>query len=176
MIKIKLTTEEKYTMPVSAAKKKTKAKSTVKSVKVVAPSGSKKSTCTVTVREKQVVNGIKSLKVYNPLKSYSSSTLKVILDLPQALTADDFKVETKSYGEGPVDDIYTTDNQTYEVYLANDDIYNGRYVRVTVNALNGQKTAEVRFLVDPDTVRQVHTAKVGDDEHSFSVDDDAMGT
>ena len=121
MIKIKLTTEEKYTMPVSAAKKKTKAKSTVKSVKVVAPSGSKKSTCTVTVREKQVVNGIKSLKVYNPLKSYSSSTLKVILDLPQALTADDFKVETKSYGEGsymgtvPVDDIYTTDNQTYEV-------------------------------------------------------------
>ena len=31
------------TMPVSAAKKKTKAKSTVKSVKVVAPSGSKKS-------------------------------------------------------------------------------------------------------------------------------------
>ena len=125
---------------------------------------------------------LRSLKVYNPLKSYSSSTLKVILDLPQALTADDFKVETKSYGEGsymgtvPVDDIYTTDNQTYEVYLANDDIYNGRYVRVTVNALNGQKTAEVRFLVDPDTVRQVHTAKVGDDEHSFSVDDDAMGT
>lgn len=235
------------TMPVSAAKKKTKAKSTVKSVKVVAPSGSKKSatvakgksiklavtvnatkkvykkvtykvsnkkvisvskkgvvkgigkgtakitvasldgtgkksTCTVTVREKQVVNGIKSLKVYNPLKSYSLSTLKVILDSPQALTADDFKVETKSYGEGSymgtvsVDDIYTTDNQTYEVYLANDDIYNGRYVRVTVNALNGQKTAEVRFLVDPDTVRQVHTAKVGDDEHSFSVDDDAMGT
>lgn len=143
----------------------------------------KKSTCTVTVREKQVVNGIKSLEVYNPLKSYSSSTLKVTLDSPQALTANDFKVETKSYGEGSymrtvsVDDIYTTDNQTYEVYLANDDIYNGRYVRVTVNALNGQKTAEVRFLVDPDTVRQVHTAKVGDDEHSFSVDDAAaMGT
>ena len=110
----------------------------------------KKSTCTVTVREKQVVNGIKSLEVYNPLKSYSSSTLKVTLDSPQALTADDFKVETKSYGEGSymrtvsVDDIYTTDNQTYEVYLANDDIYNGRYVRVTVNALNGQKTAEVQ--------------------------------
>lgn len=72
--------------------------------------------------------------------------------------------------------IYTTDNQTYEVYLVSDDIYNGRYVRVTVNALNGQKTAEVRFLVDPDTVRQVHTAKVGDDEQSFSVDNDAMGT
>ena len=137
---------------------------------------------TVTVREKQVVNGIKSLEVYNPLKSYSSSTLKVTLDSPQALTADDFKVETKSYGEGSymgtvsVDDIYTTDNQTYEVYLVSDDIYNGRYVRVTVNALNGQKTAEVRFLVDPDTVRQVHTAKVGDDEQSFSVDNDAMGT
>ena len=117
------------------------------------------------------------------MKSYSSSTLKVTLDSPQALTADDFKVEMKRYGEGSymgtisVDDVYTTDNQTYEVYLANDDIYNGRYVRVTVNALNGQKTAEVRFLVDPDTVRQVHTAKVGDDEHSFSVDDDAaMGT
>ncbi len=74
-----------------------------------------------------------------------------------------------------VDDVYTTDNQTYEVYLAKDDIYNGRYVRVTVNALNGQKTAEVRFLVDPDTVRQVHT-KIGDDEQSFSVDNDAMGT
>ena len=124
----------------------------------------KKSTCTVTVREKQVVNGIKSLEVYNPLKSYSSSTLKVTLDSPQALTADDFKVETKSYGEGSymgtvsVDDIYTTDNQTYEVYLVSDDIYNGRYVRVTVNALNG------------------HTAKVGDDEQSFSVDNDAMGT
>ena len=25
-------------------------------------------------------------------------------------------------------------------------------------------------------MRQVHTAKVGDDEHSFSVDDDTMGT
>ena len=46
------------------------------------------------------MNGIKSLEVYNPLKSYSSSTLKVTLDSPQALTADDFKVETKSYGEG----------------------------------------------------------------------------
>ena len=125
----------------------------------------KKSTCTVTVREKQVVNGIKSLEVYNPLKSYSSSTLKVTLDSPQALTADDFKVETKSYGEG-----------SYMGTVSVDDIYNGRYVRVTVNALNGQKTAEVRFLVDPDTVRQVHTAKVGDDEQSFSVDNDAMGT
>lgn len=142
----------------------------------------KKSTCTVTVSEKQVVNGIKSLEVYNPLKSYSSSTLKVTLDSPQVLTADDFKVETKSYGEGSymrtvsVDDVYTTDNQTYEVYLANDDIYSGRYVRVTVNALNGQKTAEVRFLADSDTSRYVHVAEVGDDEHSFSINDNAMGT
>lgn len=142
----------------------------------------KKSTCTVTVSEKQVVNGIKSLEVYNPLKSYSSSTLKVTLDSPQALTADDFKVEMKSYGEGSymrtlsVDDVYTTDNQTYEVYLENDNIYSGRYVRVTVNALNGQKTAEVRFLADSDTTRYVHTARVGSDEHSFSIDDNAMGT
>lgn len=142
----------------------------------------KKSTCTVTVSEKQVVNGIKSLEVYNPLKSYSSSTLKVTLDSPQALTADDFKVETKSYGEGSymgtvsVDDVYTTDNQTYEVYLANDDIYSGGYVRVTVNALNGQKTAEVRFLADHDTTRRVHITKIGEDESRFSIDGNAMGT
>ena len=57
-------------------------------------------------------------------------SIKGVKSVIDKITADDIKVETKSYGEGSymgtvsVDDIYTTDNQTYEVYLANDDIYN----------------------------------------------------
>lgn len=118
----------------------------------------KKSTCTVTVSEKQVVNGIKSLEVYNPLKSYSSSTLKVTLDSPKALTADDFKVSVKGRSEGTykksldIEDIYTTDNQTYKLYLES-SVHVGEYVQVTANALDGQKTVEARFLVDSDEVK-----------------------
>ena len=127
----------------------------------------KKSTCTVTVSEKQVVNGIKSLEVYNPLKSSSSSTLKVTLDSPKALTADDFKVAVKDRSEGSykksldIEDIYTTDNQTYKLYLES-SVRVGEYVQVTANALDGQKTVEARFLVDSDEVKDRCTGKVGE--------------
>lgn len=127
----------------------------------------KKSTCTVSVSEK---NGIKSLEVYNPTKSRYSRTLKVTLDSPQALTADDFKVAVKYYYQGSyieeraVEDVYTTDNQTYEVYLANreDEISTGNFVRVTVASLNGQKTAETQFWVDSETTRDCYVANLGD--------------
>lgn len=139
----------------------------------------KKSTCTVTVNEKQVVNGIKSLEVYNPLKSYSSKTLKVTLDSPQALTAKDFEVAIKQYAEGSyirkvsIDDIYTTDNQTYEIYLVGNSVSIGEHVCVTVNALNGKKTAETFFTSESDVNRQLHTANVGDSKEYIDVDEES---
>lgn len=175
----------------------------------------KKSTCTVTVSEKQAVNdganeavngtvngtgdktenettdktanetanGIKSLKVYNPLNAHESRTLKVTLSSPQALTVDDFDVAVKQYAEGSyvgklsVEDIYTTDNQTYEIYLDNDSYDNsvetGEYVRVTIKALNGQKTMETLFLTETATVRHTYTATVGGRRDQILIYNDA---
>lgn len=140
----------------------------------------KKSTCTVSVSEK---NGIKSLEVYNPTRSRYSRTLKVTLDSPQVLTADDFKVAVKYYSQGSyieertVEDVYTTDNQTYEVYLIDDDdeISTGNYVRVTVDALNGQKTAEIQFLADSETTRDLYAASIGENRGRFYIDNVADG-
>lgn len=134
----------------------------------------------------ETVNGIKSLKVYNPLNSHESRTLKVTLSSPQALTVDDIDVAVKQYAEGSyvgklsVEDIYTTDNQTYEIYLDNDSYDNsvetGEYVRVTIKALNGQKTMETLFLTETATVRHTYAATVGGSrDQIFIYNDAAMG-
>lgn len=75
------------------------------------------------------MNGIKSLEVYNPIEILFFKYFESNIRFTTGINSGDFKVEMKRYGEGSymgtisVDDVYTTDNQTYEVYLAKDDIY-----------------------------------------------------
>ena len=66
------------TMPVSAAKKKTKAKSTVKSVKVVAPSGSKKSATVAKGKSIKLAVTVNATKKAYKKVTYKVSNKKVI--------------------------------------------------------------------------------------------------
>lgn len=66
------------TMPVSAAKKKAKAKSTVKSVKVVAPSGSKKSATVAKGKSIKLAVTVNATKKAYKKVTYKVSNKKVI--------------------------------------------------------------------------------------------------
>lgn len=150
---------------------------TVKITAFAADGSKKKAVCTVTVG-----NSISKLSVPNELKSRYSDKLNVTLSSAQALEKNDFVVNIKKFQEGDykyqakVDKVITADNKNYVIFLDEDDeIITGNYVKVTVNKLKGNKSAELRFLSDGEESYDVVCGEVNDNVHTYISADNMIG-
>lgn len=123
----------------------------------------KKATCKVTVGA-----SIKTVSVVNPLKSRYSDVISVQLDSAKVLTKSGFQVKLKEYSDGnfnkiaEIEDVFTTDNKNYKLYLKNNNVYVGEYVQVTVPSLSGIKTAQTQFKSEAEDLDEVIIGEVGD--------------
>lgn len=123
----------------------------------------KKAVCKVTV-----INpvSIASANIENASNSTSSYKIRVVLNQAKVLTKADFSVKEKVCADGAykksikIDSVYTTDNKTYLVELQ-EEMVRGCYYLLTVNSLDGQKSAELFFKLNGDNSKQTVYGLVG---------------
>lgn len=124
----------------------------------------KKAVCKVTV-----VNpvSIASANIENAGNKPRSYKIKVVLNQAKVLTKADFSVKEKVFANGiykksmKVDSVYTTDNRTYLVELQ-EAMSVGCYYMLTINALDGQQSAEFFFKANGKSVNSTIGGTVGE--------------
>ena len=140
----------------------------------------KKASCIVKVAPRKTimpkVTSIMGISFNSYYNNRSTSVICVSLNQPKALTADNISIMTKSTAdaqyvrEGKIVSAVTTNNKDYIITLGN-NLSSGDYVRVSINALDGVRTREQRFMAADGYQRMNLKANV-DYYYSYNLDSD----
>ncbi len=137
---------------------------TVKIKASVADGSGKSAICKVKVKKgKTDISELSFAKYYN--RDYTDK-ITVTLNNTAVLSEEDFEIKSKSRADGQyihyedIADVYTANNKDYIISLAN-EVYDGHFIQVTINGINGKNIAEKEFVSDEYDASEVITGKVG---------------
>ncbi len=130
----------------------------------VADGSGKSAIVKVTVTKgKTDISGLNFAKYYN--RDYTDK-VTVTLNKETALSESAFEVKSKTRPDGQyihyedIADVYTANNKDYVISLSN-EVYDGNFIQVTIDGIDGKNVAEKEFVADGYAGYDVVTGMVG---------------